>query len=352
MAGDKTEKASPKKKKDERKKGNVFQSRDVVTAGTIVVSFYIMKFWMPHIYSIARNSIYKYIGLMESTTDINYSFAALTFKDIALSVFGAAGILMVSVMFFSIVLTGSQTRFLFTSENLKFKFSKLNPLTGIRRMFSVRSLMELLKSLIKILILGFVIYSSISDNLYRIPKLMAIDIKSSLFFMFDTIMSLIKSVIISFAALSALDYLYQWWEYERNIRMSKQEIKEEYKQTEGDPQLKGRMKEKARAISMTRMMQQVPKADVIIRNPTHFAVAIKYDINKDRAPIVLAKGMDSIAIKIIEMAAEHKIEMVENRPLARALYENAELNREIPEEFYEPIAEILAWVYRIKDKGI
>jgi flagellar biosynthetic protein FlhB len=112
------------------------------------------------------------------------------------------------------------------------------------------------------------------------------------------------------------------------------------------------MKEKARAISMTRMMQQVPKADVIIRNPTHFAVAIKYDINKDRAPIVLAKGMDSIAIKIIEMAAEHKIEMVENRPLARALYENAELNREIPEEFYEPIAEILAWVYRIKDKGI
>jgi flagellar biosynthetic protein FlhB len=132
--------------------------------------------------------------------------------------------------------------------------------------------------------------------------------------------------------------------------MTKQEVKEEYKQMEGDPHIKGKIKEKQRAISMSRMMQQLPGADVIIRNPTHFAIAIKYDIDEDNAPIVVAKGKDNIAIKIIEKATEYKINIVENVPLARALYEKSELNHEIPLEYYEPVAEILAWVYRINEK--
>lgn len=351
MAGDKTEKASPKKRRDERKKGNVFQSKDVVTVGIIAISFYIMKLWMPYIYKITNNLIHKYIKLMETTIDINGSFAVQTLKDISTAVFGAAGILMAAVIVFTIILTGSQTKFLIAKENIKFKFSKLNPLAGLKRMFSMRAVVELIKNLIKIIILGNVIYISISDNLYKVPKLMSMDIKSGVIFIFTTIMSLVNSVIIAFIVISAFDFLYQWWEYEKNIKMSKQEVKEEYKQMEGDPQLKGKIKEKARAISMTRMMQQVPKADVIIRNPTHFAIAIKYDINKDAAPIVLAKGKDNIALKIIEKAMENNIEMVENKPLARELYENAELNREIPLQYYEPIAEILAWVYQLKEKG-
>lgn len=351
MAGDKTEKASPKKRRDERKKGNVFQSKDVVTVGIIAISFYILKLWMPYIYKITNNLIHKYIKLMGTTIDINGSFAVQTFKDISTAVFGAAGILMAAVIVFTIILTGSQTKFLIAKENIKFKFSKLNPLAGLKRMFSMRAVVELIKNLIKIIILGIVIYISISDNLYKVPRLMSTDIKSGVIFIFTTIMSLVNSVIIAFIVISAFDFLYQWWEYEKNIKMSKQEVKEEYKQMEGDPQLKGKIKEKARAISMTRMMQQVPKADVIIRNPTHFAVAIKYDINKDAAPIVLAKGKDNIALKIIEKAMENNIKMVENKPLARELYENAELNREIPLEYYEPIAEILAWVYQLKEKG-
>lgn len=349
MAGDKTEKASPKKRRDERKKGNVFQSKDVVSVGTIAVSFYILKLWMPHIYEITGNSFNKYIALMGSTLDINDTFAVHTFKDIFTAIISAGGILMIGSAAVSVIFTGAQTRFLITRENIKFKFSKLNPLAGIKRMFSLRSVVELLKNLIKIVILGRVIYSSIYNNLYHVPKLMAMDLKAGISFIFTVIMSLVNSVILAFVVISGFDFFYHWWEYENNIKMSKQELKEEYKQMEGDPQLKGKIKEKARAISMSRMMQQVPKADVIIRNPTHFAVAVKYDINSDRAPVILAKGKDNIALKIVETAKENNIETVENKPLARALYENTEINMEIPSEYYEPVAEILAWVYKLKE---
>jgi len=181
--------------------------------------------------------------------------------------------------------------------------------------------------------------------------LVSLDLVAGVKFISTSVMVIVKSVIIAFVVISAFDFLYSWWEYEKNIRMSKQDVKEEYKQLEGDPHIKGKIKEKQRAISMTRMMQQVPTADVIIRNPTHYAIAIKYDIEKDRAPIVLAKGKDNIAMKIVEKAKEHEINIVENVPLARALYASTDINREIPLEFYEPVAEILAWAYRIKKKG-
>lgn len=351
MAGDKTEKASPKKRRDERKKGNVFQSKDVVTVGIIAVSFYVLKFWMPYINKSATDMFNKYVNMMGTSVNINDNFITQVMKDISTAVFFSSGVLMAAVIICSIVFTGAQTKFLVSRESIKFKFSKLNPLAGFKRMFSLRSVVELLKNLIKVIILGYVMYGSISDNLYQVPKLMNLELKQSIKYIFDSIMSLVNSVIIAFIAISAFDFFYQWWEYEKNIKMSKQEVKEEYKQMEGDPQLKGKMKEKARSISMSRMMQQVPKADVIIRNPTHYAIAIKYDINKDAAPVVLAKGQDLIAKKIIEKAMENHIEMVENKPLARALYENAEIDREIPLEYYEPIAEILAWVYQLKEKG-
>ena len=351
MAGEeKTEKASPKKRRDERKKGNVFQSKDVVTVGVIAISFIILEFWMPYIYKYTSDVFKKYVSLMKTTYTIGDDFIVLMFKDVAYTLFLSVGIIMATVMISSIIFTGAQTKFLISKENIKFKLSKLNPLSGIKKMFSLRSAVEVLKNLLKIAILAYLIYSSIMDNLNQVPKLVSVDLHSSINFVFSSIMAIVKRVVIAFVAISAFDFLYQWWEYEKNIKMSKQEVKEEYKQLEGDPKVKGKIKEKQRAISYSRMMQQVPKADVIIRNPTHFAVAIKYDIEKDNAPIVLAKGQDNIAFKIIEKATENNINIVENVPLARALYKNAEINREIPLEYYEPIAEILAWVYRLKEK--
>lgn len=352
MAGeDKTEKASPKKRRDERKKGNVFQSKDVVTVGVIAISFIILNFWTPNIYRYTATVFNKYVLLMKTTYSITDTFIVQLFKDIALTVFASVGLLMVAVIISSIVFTGAQTRFLISRENIKFKFSKLNPLSGIKRMFSIRAVVDVLKNLLKIAILGYVIYSSVIDNLLQIPKLVSLDLLSGINFISSSIMAIVKSVVIAFIAISAFDFLYSWWEYEKNIKMSKQEVKEEYKQLEGDPKVKGKIKEKQRAISMSRMMQQVPQADVIIRNPTHFAVAIKYDIDKDNAPLVLAKGKDNIALKIVEKAEEHKINIVENVQLARALYASTDINHEIPLEFYEPVAEILAWVYGLKKKG-
>lgn len=346
----KTEKASPKKRRDERKKGNVFQSKDVVTVGVIAVSFYILKFLTPYIYRNTSYMFNKYISLMSTTYSINDTFVIQMFKDIAYTIFSSVGLLMAAVMLTAIVFSGAQTRFLITKENIKFKFSKLNPLSGIKRMFSLRSTVEVLKNIIKITILGSLIYSAIINQLLQVPRLVSIDILAGVNFMFSTIMSIVNSVIIAFVVISGFDFLYSWWEYEKNIKMTKQEVKEEYKQLEGDPLIKGKIKEKQRAISMRRMIQQVPQADVIIRNPTHYAVAIKYNIEKDNAPIVLAKGKDNIALKIIDKATEHKINIVENVPLARALYSGSEINREIPLEFYEPVAEILAWVYGLKKK--
>ncbi len=351
MAGeDKTEKATLKKRRDERKKGNVFQSKDVTSVGVIAVSFYLLKFWSPYIFKYSSSAFYKYISLIKDTYDINNNLVAQIFKDIAIIVFASAGLSLFSVIAVTVVLTGVQTKFLISRENIKFKFSKLNPLSGLKRMFSIRAIVEVLKNLIKISILGYVIYSSIINNLYQLPKLISIDLVSSIGFIGSTIMSMVKSVVIAFVSISAFDFLYSWWEYEKNMKMTKQEVKEEYKQLEGDPKIKGKIREKQRAFSMTRMMQQVPKADVIIRNPTHYAVAISYDIKKDNAPLILAKGKDNMALKIIEKAEEHKINIIENIPLARALYAKSELNREIPIEYYETVAEILAWVYRLKEK--
>ncbi|QSX07184.1 flagellar biosynthesis protein FlhB [Sedimentibacter sp. zth1] len=347
---EKTEKATPKKRQDERKKGNVFQSKDIVTVGVIAISFYLLKFWVPYIYKFTSEAMIKYFGLINTTIDINSQFIVNVFVDIAKIVASSVGIIVIAIMIVCIAITGSQTKFLVSKDSLKFKMSKLNPLKGLKRMVSLRSLVELVKNILKISIIGFILYKVIYRNLKYIPQLMNYDIKNAIHFVFKMIMSAVNSVIIYFLALAVIDYLYQWWEYEKNIKMSKQDVKDEYKNTEGNPEIKGKIKDTQRKMSMSRMMQQVPQADVIIRNPTHFAIAIKYDEKANRAPIVIAKGQDYVAKRIIEKAMENKIYMIENRPLARALYNNVEINQEVPFEYYEQIAEILAWVYKLKEK--
>ena len=163
----------------------------------------------------------------------------------------------------------------------------------------------------------------------------------------EDIFTLTLRVVIAFAALAAADYFYQWWDYERQLKMSKQEVKEEYKQTEGDPQVKGKIKQIQRQRAQQRMMQQVPKADVVIRNPTHVAVALRYKPDKDDAPVVVAKGLDELALRIVSVAEENGVAIVENVPLARSLYADAELDRMIPMEFYGPVAEVLVYVLKL-----
>jgi flagellar biosynthetic protein FlhB len=180
------------------------------------------------------------------------------------------------------------------------------------------------------------------------PDMLSASLDSNLSFMMDRIMSIVYKICLIFVAVAILDYAYQKYDYEKKLRMTKQEVKDEYKQTEGDPQIKGRIREKQRKMSMNRMIQQVPNADVVVRNPTHFAVALKYDIDHDQAPIVLAKGQDFMAKRIISVAEKHKILITENKPLARSLYETTEVNDYIPAELYQAVAEVMAWVYSNK----
>lgn len=263
----------------------------------------------------------------------------------------AMPLLLVSALV-AVVLTMAQTKMLFSTEAFAFKLSKLNPITGIKRLFSIRSLVELVKALIKITVLGYILYSQYKKRFLTLPQLVDMEPVQAVAFTGDFIMAMVNSTVMIFVFLALADYLYQKWEYEKNLRMSKDEIKEEYKQTEGDPKIKGKIKEKQRQMAQRRMMQNVPNADVIIRNPTHYAVAIQYDPTKGQAPVVVAKGVDRVALRIVEIAEESGVMTIENKPLARGLYDTVDLEREIPEQFYQAVAEVLAFVYSLKKKDL
>lgn len=352
MAGEKTEKATSKRKQDERKKGNIFKSTDLVTAFSLLITFYSLKLLGPFILQTTQGVIKQYFtaaGTQKAITDADTRiFLIDACRVIGLT---ALPLLLISGLT-AIVLTMAQTRMLVTTESIKFKFSHLNPISGIKKMFSLRSFVELIKAGAKITVLLYIVYQKLLDFLPKFRTLVDMEITTALSVVSDFIMSIVLTAGVVFLLLGVMDYAYQWWEYEKNLRMSKQEIKEEYKHTEGDPLIKSRIRELQRKQAMSRMMQNVPKADVVIRNPTHYAVAIAYDPDHDRAPLVLAKGADLVALRIVAIAEEHKITTLENKPLARGLFDAVDLGREIPEQFYQPVAEVLAFVYSLKEKDL
>lgn len=349
MAGDsKTEKATPKKRRDERKKGNVLMSKDAVAVATLIGSLFMVQMmggvFLTRIKSLL-NLCFGYIasgtvGMVPGMLSELFKTAVLTFVVIAGPFLGVTAVLAVGVTFF-------QTKMLVAGESIKPKFSRISPLQGFKRLFSLRSIIEALKGMLKITILLVLIFNYFRNVAMGFSKFLGMDLWQSCAVLFQEIVALVMQIAIAFAALAFFDYLYQWWDYERQLRMSKQEIKEEYKQTEGDPQVKGKIKQIQRQRAQQRMMQQVPGADVVIRNPTHFAVALRYKPDQDSAPVVLAKGMDELALRIVQVAEEHQIATVENVPLAHALYESTDLNREIPPELYGPVAEVLVYVLKL-----
>lgn len=351
MAGDKTEKATPKKRRDERKKGNVFLSRDAVTAVSLIASFYGLKVFAPTIFTSSQDLIKSYISLAGTKETFTASDIAITFVDLGWEFIKCAMPLVLISALVAIIVTMAQTRMLVTMKSAAPKFNRINPLNGIKKMFSLRAIIELIKSLFKIIILLYIVYTVLIDEVATLPALIDMNPLSAISRTGEIIMDVVLKSGIAFVFLAAADYLYQWWDYEKNMKMSKQEIKDEYKQIEGNPQIKGRQRNVQQQRSRQRMMQNVPEADVVIRNPTHFAVALKFDRDKDRAPRVVAKGMDQLALRIVKVAEENDVYVTEDRPLARALYDAVEVGDEIPEEFYKAIAKVLAFVYNLKEKN-
>jgi flagellar biosynthetic protein FlhB len=219
-------------------------------------------------------------------------------------------------------------------------------------MFSGKNLFNLIKSIVKVLIVGFIAYSYVNDRLADLTVLMGVDIRTIEERGFDMLFDLAFRICAAMLILAVIDYAWQWWQYEQDLKMTKQEVKEEYKQMEGDPKVKSKIKEKQRRISMQRMMSDVPKADVVITNPTHYAIAVRYDLDVADAPVVLAKGKDYVAYRIRAIARDSGVEIVENKPLARALYDSVEVGEKIPIELYHAVAEVLAFVYNLKNRKL
>ena len=349
---DKTEEATPKRRKDARKKGQVFSSNDVVNLLSMLVMFSIIRLMMPTIFERTLMVFDHFQDMAAGVTD----FTQTTVREVLIySIISLAIIvlpLVLAAALTGILATGIQTRFLFSYESMKPKFERINPLQGIKRMFSLRSIIELLKNLIKISIIGVVIYKYLSRRVIIFSNMTGMGIEAAAVYFLKNLYTMCMQICLFFAIVAGADYLYQRWDYEKNLKMSKQEVKEEYKQMEGDPQVKSRIRDLQRKMATTRMMQQVPDADVIIRNPTHYAVALKYDAEKDIAPRVVAKGVDELALRIVKTGEEHGIFIKEDPPLTRAIYAAVDIGDVIPDNFYNAIADLLALVYRLKQAPI
>lgn len=351
FAEEKTEPATAKRRREAREKGQVAKSREITTAVLLLLTFLTIRIFSGSIYTNLAELLQLYLTLPVKLEDAVEIGDLLSVYTSCLWVFAKvmAPIFIISVLV-AIVLNFLQVGFLFTLKPLVPKFSKLNPIEGFKNIFSKNALMELVKSILKIGIISYVIYSYLKNNFTVIPELLGMEMGATAVFIGNTIINTGIRVAAVLIVISIFDFAFQFWSFEKKLKMSKQEIKEEYKMTEGNPQIKSKIREKQRQMSLRRMMTEVPKADVIITNPTHFAIAVQYDAAKAEAPIVIAKGKDIIAQKIKEIAKENNIPTVENKPLAQALYKSVEIGDMVPAELYKAVAEVLAFVYSLKNK--
>lgn len=347
--GEKTEEPTQKKREDARKKGTVARSQELNTAFVLLIGFLIIRVLWEYLYvNISEYTVYLYTHLSQST-----STEAISELFIGIMILLAKTVMpiMFAILIVGLAINCFQVGLMISTEKLEPKFDNLNPINGFGRIFSKRSLVELFKSIFKIIVIGFFLYLYLKDQVPLVPQFIFFDLPHSLATIADIIFTMAFQVVAVIMVMAAADYAYQRWQTTQDLKMSKQEVKDEYKQMEGDPQIKGKIKQKQRQMAMQRMMSEVPKADVIITNPTHLAVAISYKKGMI-APIVLAKGQDLVAERIKQIAREHRIMIVENKPVARALYQSVEVGGMVPAELYQAVAEILAYVYRIKHRRV
>ncbi len=346
-SGEKTEEATPKRKEESRKKGQVAKSMDVPQVATLLFGIVIIKVLSLFFYNIFYSELKNYfmhVDVKEMTAEkVGEIFAGqlIVFMAVVLPI-------LFTIMIAGFLANYLQVGFLFTLEPIKPSFNKINPLNGLKNLFSMKKLFELLKNIIKMIIIGIYGYKVVLNNLEIIKESMFAGFPSGFFMMMGICYDFALNVAIALFIISVIDYFYQRWEHEKSMRMSKQEIKDEYKQSEGSPEVKARMRAMRREILKRKMIQNVPNATVVITNPTHISIALKYEEGMS-APIVIAKGEEKVAFRIREIAKENKIPLIENKPLARAMYQVVEIDTEIPEEFYHAVAEILSAIFREKN---
>ena len=345
---DKTEPATPRKKEESRKKGQVAKSRDLSSVAVLSAGVIYLYFGARHMTEALGNCIQSSFKTVHLYTDNIQDLISLTIASVERFIWIALPIMAVTMMI-ALTINLLQTGFLFSVETLSPKASKIDPLKGAKRIFSRQSLVELAKSILKLIIVASVAFSTLKNELNQVIPLLYQE-KIQIFSVLGQ--SAFKVTIrccVILTILAILDFLYQRWDHEQKLKMTKQEVKDEYKHTEGDPMVKSRIRSIQREMARRRMMAEVPKADVVITNPTHLAVALRYDQSNMPAPRIVAKGANKIAERIKTLAKEHEIPVVEDKPLAQNLYK-LEIGEEIPAQFYQAVAEILAYVYGLRRK--
>ena len=350
--GEKTEEPTAKKLEDARKKGQVMRSTEVVTAATLLVFFLMLKVFVGFIGNRFISSFHKTLGSIGDYTSepFNTNMARTIIRSSLWDIVVAAFPMMIAGFVVTIVSILFQVKWKVTTEPLKPKFDKFNPVSGMKRLFSKDKIMDLLKSTAKVIILAYVVYSYLKDQWPLIFKMYSYTLPQAIAVIGDTVISVGIRISLFFAAIAVFDLFYQKWKFHQDMMMSKQEVKDEYKNSEGDPKIKSQQRQRMQQASQRRMMQDLPNADVVITNPTHLAVAIRYDKEAYEAPVVVAKGADYLAQKIKDVARANAVEIVENKPLARMLYHNVEIGAEIPPELYQMVAEVLAYVYSLQGR--
>jgi flagellar biosynthetic protein FlhB len=352
---EKTEKATPRKKKKAREEGQVLRSQELGVAVLFLTAFQGLRMFSGLIYTNMSGFMKFGLGMIKEgplqgikepyaiSRYINYAFQQIIVMVIPL---------MAVVMLAGLIVEIAQAGWHPTTKPLRPKLSKLSPLKGIKKIFSLNAVLELVKSLLKLAVVGIGIYTVVINEINVLRHFVQMELINTVAYVGDVVIDIGVMVGGMYVAIALLDFLFQWWRHNKSLKMTKQEVKEEYKQTEGDPVVKGQIRRRMLQAGMRRMMQQVPSADVIITNPTHFAVALKYDRELGEAPVVLAKGADYVARRIKERALENGIEIIENKPLARTIYDTVEVGQEIPPELYQAVAEIFAYLAHLNKLAV
>lgn len=350
--GEKTEDATSKKLQDVREEGNVAKSTEVVTAATLLTLFLSLKIGVGFVGNRLLSTFGRFYPLIQRFTDegINAANFRYLFVRCAIDLGISVAPFMATGFVVAILANALQFQFKVTSKPLEPKLNKINPINGFKRIFSPNTLIELLKSIIKIGMISYIAYGIFVDHVKDIYLLYDMSILQGVNLMFDIIMELGIKISVLFILVGAADLFYQRWKFKEDNKMTKQEVKDEFKNSEGDPHIKGQQKQRMQQASQRRMMAAIPEADVVITNPTHFAVALAYESGKGQAPVVVAKGADFIAARIKDIAKENNVAIVENKQLARMLYYNVDIDSEIPPELYQAVAEVLAYVYQLRDR--
>jgi flagellar biosynthetic protein FlhB len=345
----KTEEPTRKRIEEAEKKGQIAFSREIGSF-FLLFGFTVMLFTLgPMLFEKTRVLIQIFIERPDTIPIDEDNLLTLLSELYRESLM----ILAIPFLIFFLIALGagfSQNKFIISTSPITPDLEKISPMKGLKRLFSMRSVTEFLKGLIKIVVVTCVTAYVVIPDMPHIKQLPDSEIVSTIYFTFDVIRKMLIGIIITMFFIAMLDFFYQRYEYLHGLRMSKQEIKDEYKQMEGDPHVKSRIRSIRMERARQRMMSNVPKADVVITNPTHYAVALKYDAKEMKAPKLIAKGLDNIALKIREVARDNNIPIVENPPLARVLYESTELDKEIPFEHYKAVAEVIGYIYRLKGK--